>query len=193
MEKLALLFSLFLFVKFISEVVCTILRAFEINKLSGRTVHFGKVIAASVFNIMMLGILTDLFTENEENKIENDKKDQNIDENNNKINKNNNNSGNGGGHPRAIEHDSHEHERTSLNETSNTFQTIEGSNKHRKHHRSTYSLQSNKIPPQVPDRSSNYQLLNKEYEDPHYLHPIDKNTKHNGKISNTHYTYRHIS
>ncbi len=69
MEKLALLFSLFLFIKFMMEVVSVIMRAFEIQKLSNRTMHLGKVLFSSIFNVFYITAITNLFREDDYEEI----------------------------------------------------------------------------------------------------------------------------
>ena len=66
MEKLALLFSMFLLIKFLMEVVSVIMRAFEIQRLSNRTMHLGKVVFSSIFNVLYITAITNLFREDDD-------------------------------------------------------------------------------------------------------------------------------
>ncbi len=59
------------------EVVSVIMRAFEIQKLSNRTMHLGKVLFSSVFNVFYLTAITNLFREDEYDEIDPSKARQN--------------------------------------------------------------------------------------------------------------------
>ena len=173
LEKMAIIFSLFLLIKFLSEVVCTIMRAFEIQKLSGRTVHFGKIIAASMFNVMILSVMTDLFTENDENKklTENDENATNKNDNNHNNNDNNHS------------HRKHRHEGTDSHKygTKNKKPSDDKDDHEQEHIRShEYQKHEHKdkshrtydkkhvLPPELPKRESNYNRSMSTYENPRY-------------------------
>ena len=51
------------------EVVSVIMRAFEIQKLSNRTMHLGKVLFSSIFNVFYITAITNLFREDDYEEI----------------------------------------------------------------------------------------------------------------------------
>jgi hypothetical protein len=71
MDKAGSYFAFFLLCKMLLETVCIILRAFELKRLSGNSIHFGKIVASAFFNIFYITTLTDLFKK-EWKSIEND-------------------------------------------------------------------------------------------------------------------------
>ncbi len=52
-----------------TEVVSVIMRAFEIQKLSNRTMHLGKVLFSSIFNVFYITAITNLFREDDYEEI----------------------------------------------------------------------------------------------------------------------------
>ena len=54
-------FAAFLLVKFLLEIVMSIIRAFEIHVLAGRTVSFARLVAAAMFNVFYVTALTNIF------------------------------------------------------------------------------------------------------------------------------------
>jgi hypothetical protein len=106
MQKCGSLFAFILFAKFLMEIVCTIIRAFEIQKISKRSANFARIIVSAIFNVFYLTALTTVFQETiqEEKELYDnkqgafEKKPKNNDDNeygnnehNDKNNRNNNN------------------------------------------------------------------------------------------------------
>ena len=54
-------FAAFLLFKFLLEIVMSILRAFEIHILAGRTVSFARLVGAAMFNVFYVTALTSIF------------------------------------------------------------------------------------------------------------------------------------
>ena len=59
-------FAVFLFVKFIVDIVVCIIRALRIQKFTGASVSFGKVILSATFNILFQSTVTSVFRPTEE-------------------------------------------------------------------------------------------------------------------------------
>ena len=66
LEQCGITFAVFLFVKFIIDIVVCIIRALQIHKISGASVSFGKVILSATFNILFQSIVTSVFRPTEE-------------------------------------------------------------------------------------------------------------------------------
>ena len=66
LEQCAITFAVFLFVKFIIDIVVCIIRALQIHKITGASVSFGKVILSATFNIFFQSIVTSVFRPTEE-------------------------------------------------------------------------------------------------------------------------------
>ena len=63
LEKLGIYFAVFLCIKFILDVITTMLRAFEIHKMSNRTIGFWKILLGATYNLFVLSVFTSIFSE----------------------------------------------------------------------------------------------------------------------------------
>ena len=66
LEQCGITFAVFLFVKFIIDIVVCIIRALQIHKITGASVSFGKVILSATFSILFQSIVTSVFRPIEE-------------------------------------------------------------------------------------------------------------------------------
>ena len=66
LEQCGITFAVSLFVKFIIGIVVCIIRALQIDKITGASVSFGKVILSATFNILFQSIVTSVFRPTEE-------------------------------------------------------------------------------------------------------------------------------
>ena len=66
LEQCGITFAVFLFVKFIIDIVVCIIRALQIHKITGASVSFGKVILSATFSILFQSIVTSVFCPTEE-------------------------------------------------------------------------------------------------------------------------------
>ncbi len=60
-ERLGIYFAAFLLIKFVIQIIVTILRALEIHRITGASVSFGKIILSATYQLLFLSILTNLF------------------------------------------------------------------------------------------------------------------------------------
>ena len=69
-ERCGAYFASFLLVKFLIDILVTILRALEIHRLSKQTTGFWKILLGATYNLFVLSIFTSVFSpnENEEQK-----------------------------------------------------------------------------------------------------------------------------
>ena len=74
LEKCGIVFASFLFVKFILDCLVFIIKAMHIHKITGRSLHFGKVLLAASYNILFTSIVTSIFTQDEQTE----KKNKNV-------------------------------------------------------------------------------------------------------------------
>ena len=61
LEKCGIWFAVFLFIKLIIDVTVTIVRAFEIHRLTGASVGFGKILLSATYNLFMVSIFHSMF------------------------------------------------------------------------------------------------------------------------------------
>ena len=66
LEKCGIVFASFLFMKFILD--CLVLIRKAIHKITGRSLHFGKVLLAASYNILFTSIVTSILTQDEQTK-----------------------------------------------------------------------------------------------------------------------------
>ena len=69
LEKIGIHFACFLFLKFLLEIIVTIIKALEINKLTNRTMSFWKIILGATYNLFVLSVFTSIFS-NENSNLE---------------------------------------------------------------------------------------------------------------------------
>ena len=62
LEKIGIYFACFLFLKFLLEIIVTIVKALEINKLTNRTMSFWKIILGAMYNLFVLSVFTSIFS-----------------------------------------------------------------------------------------------------------------------------------
>ena len=64
--------------KFILDCLVFIIEALHIHKITGRSLHFGKVLLAALYNILFTSIVTSIFTQDEQTEKleENDHRDK---------------------------------------------------------------------------------------------------------------------
>ena len=65
LERCGIIFASFLFVKFILDSLVFVIKVLHIHKLTGRTLHFGKIMLAVSYNILFTSIVTSIFAQNE--------------------------------------------------------------------------------------------------------------------------------
>ena len=78
LEKCRIVFASFLFVKFVLDCLAFIIKAMHIHKITGRSLHFGKVLLAASYNILFTSIVTSIFTQDERTEKLEQECDQNI-------------------------------------------------------------------------------------------------------------------
>ena len=61
LEQCGIYFAAFLFLKFIIQIVVTIVKALQIHKITGASVNFGKIILFATYNILFTSIMTSIF------------------------------------------------------------------------------------------------------------------------------------
>ena len=61
LEKCGIWFAVFLFIKLIIDVTVTIVRAFEIHRLTGASVGIGKILLSATYNLFMVSIFHSMF------------------------------------------------------------------------------------------------------------------------------------
>ena len=66
LEKCGIVFASFLFVKFILDCLVFVKKAMHIHKITGRSLHSGKVLLAASYNILFTSIVTSIFTQDEQ-------------------------------------------------------------------------------------------------------------------------------
>ena len=54
-------FAAFLFIKLLIDLVMTIIRGFEVNKLTGRSSGFGKTLLNASYNIFLTSVVTSIY------------------------------------------------------------------------------------------------------------------------------------
>ena len=62
LEKCGIWFAIFLFVKLIIDIVVTVMRTLEIDRTTGRSVSFGKVLLSATYNLFMVSILNSIYS-----------------------------------------------------------------------------------------------------------------------------------
>lgn len=62
LEKLGIYFACFLCIEFIIKLIVTILKAFEIHRISQNTVGFWKLLLGATYNLFILSIFTSIFS-----------------------------------------------------------------------------------------------------------------------------------
>ena len=62
LEKCGIWFAVFPFVKLIIDITVTTVRAFEIHRLTGASVVFGKILFSATYNLFMVSIFLSMFT-----------------------------------------------------------------------------------------------------------------------------------
>ena len=68
LEKLGIYFALFLFIKLLIDVIIVVVKAFQVHKLTGKTVGFSKVLLTATYNLFFLSVITSILgiTDNKE-------------------------------------------------------------------------------------------------------------------------------
>ena len=61
LEQCGIYFAAFLFLKFIIQIVVTIVKALQIHKITGASVNFGKTVLFATYNILFTSIMTSIF------------------------------------------------------------------------------------------------------------------------------------
>ena len=61
-EKCGICFVVFLFVKLIIDLTVTIVRPFEIHRLTGASLGFGKILLSAAYNLFMVSVFHSMFT-----------------------------------------------------------------------------------------------------------------------------------
>ena len=61
LEFCGIYFSCFLFIKLIVDLIVMILRHMEINRLTGASLGFGKMLLSASYNLFLTSILTSVF------------------------------------------------------------------------------------------------------------------------------------
>ena len=61
LEQYAIYFAAFLFLKFIIQIVVTIVKALQIHKITGASVNFDKIFLFATYNILFTSIMTFIF------------------------------------------------------------------------------------------------------------------------------------
>ena len=61
-------FALFLFIKLLIDVIIVVVKAFQVHKLTGKTVGFSKELLTATYNLFFLSVITSIFgiTDNKE-------------------------------------------------------------------------------------------------------------------------------
>ena len=67
LEKIGISFACFLFLKFLLEIIVTIIEALEFNKLTNRTMSFWKIILGATYNFFVLSVFTSVFSRENSN------------------------------------------------------------------------------------------------------------------------------
>ena len=62
LEKIGVYFACFLCIKFLTDVIVTIIRAFEIHKISNKTMGFWKFLLGATYNLCILSFFTPVFS-----------------------------------------------------------------------------------------------------------------------------------
>ena len=62
LEKIGVYFACFLCIKFLTDVIVTIIRAFEIHKISNKTMGFWKILLGATYNLCILSFFTPVFS-----------------------------------------------------------------------------------------------------------------------------------
>ena len=60
-EQFGIFFAAFLFIKLLIDIVLCLIRAMQINKITGASIHFGKALFAATFDLMSVPILTSIY------------------------------------------------------------------------------------------------------------------------------------
>ena len=68
LENLGIYFALFLLIKLLINVIIVVVKAFQVQKLTGKTVRFSIVLLTATYNLFFLSVLTSIFriTDNKE-------------------------------------------------------------------------------------------------------------------------------
>ena len=69
LEKIGIYFACLLFIKFLLEIIVTIIKALEIDKLTNRTMSFWKIILGAAYILFVLSVFTSIFS-NENSNLE---------------------------------------------------------------------------------------------------------------------------
>ena len=62
LEKIGVYFACFLWLKFLTDVIVTFIRAFEIHKISNKTMVFWKILLGATYNLCILSFFTPVFS-----------------------------------------------------------------------------------------------------------------------------------
>ena len=62
LEKIRNYLACFLCIKFLTDVIVTIIRAFEIHKISNKTMVFWKILLGATYNLCILSFFTPVFS-----------------------------------------------------------------------------------------------------------------------------------
>ena len=62
LEKIGVCFACFLCIKFLTDVIVTIIRAFEIHKISNKTMGFWKILLGATYNLCILSFFKPVFS-----------------------------------------------------------------------------------------------------------------------------------
>ena len=61
LEKLGICCALFLFIKLLTDVIIVVVKAFQVHKLTGKTVGYSKVLLTATFFLVFLSVITSIF------------------------------------------------------------------------------------------------------------------------------------
>ena len=64
LEKCGLIFAIFLFIKFVIDILVTVIRTLEIHRITGSTVSFGRILLSATYNVFMVSILHSIYSPN---------------------------------------------------------------------------------------------------------------------------------
>ena len=62
LEKIGVYFACFLCIKFLTDVIVTIITAFQIHKISNKTMGFWKILVGATYNLCILSFFTPVFS-----------------------------------------------------------------------------------------------------------------------------------
>ena len=61
LEQCGIYFAAFLFLKFIIQIVVTIIKALQVHKITGASVNFGKIFLFATYNFLFASIMISIF------------------------------------------------------------------------------------------------------------------------------------